>query len=206
MSVLTGRYSGSAESEFDRDIGRIATEPFADVLSTVEQGELSDAFWSASLPQAMNTSASNSPVFNIYLASQVRSKDAGFLSSDITVNELVSHKGDIHHIFPRDYLKKHDHKRRQYNQIANYVIMQSEINIKIGNRSPSEYFDHLQAQCNSGRQRYGGIQDMDTLRGNLAANCIPESIFDMDVTHYQDFLTERRRLMALKIHDYYFSL
>jgi uncharacterized protein with ParB-like and HNH nuclease domain len=41
----------------------------------------------------------------------------------------------------RDYLKKNGLDRSKYNQIANYVYIQSEINIKIGNRPPKAYFD-----------------------------------------------------------------
>ena len=38
------------------------------------------------------------------------------------MNDLITHKGDIHHIFPWDYLKKSGLKRGDYNQIANYVL------------------------------------------------------------------------------------
>jgi hypothetical protein len=44
--------------------------------------------------------------------------DRGFLSKDITVRELVELKGDIHHIFPKDYLKKQGLTKGAYNQIA----------------------------------------------------------------------------------------
>jgi hypothetical protein len=37
-------------------------------------------------------------------------------------------------------------------------------------------------------------------------NCIPESIFNMDIEDYETFLGERRKLIAEKIREYYFSL
>lgn len=37
----------------------------------------------------------------------------------------------------------------------------------------------------------------------MAANCIPEEIFDMDYTQFEDFLEKRRHLMAQKIRKYY---
>lgn len=206
MSILTGRYSSSPESRMDFDIRQMALRPFGEFLQAVEDAELSAAFWDAGLVQSLDTSVSSSPYLNVFWAAQIKANDKGFLSRDITVNDLVSHKGDIHHIFPRDYLKKNGLKRGLYNQIANYVYMQSEINIKIGNKAPAAYFGKIIHQCNGGGLVYGAICDMDALRENLAMNCIPESIFGMELSGYEEFLRERRLLMAKKMRDYYFSL
>lgn len=40
----------------------------------------------------------------------------------------------------------------------------------------------------------------------MVQNCIPKSIFDMDIESYPQFLEERRKLMAEKIEKYYKSL
>jgi len=206
MSVLTGRYSGSPESAFNYDIQRIDEMGFKKYLDDVEKAELSRAFWTAGLPQQMNTSVASSPYFSVYLASQVFSNDKGFLSRDITVRDLITHKGDIHHIFPKNYLKKNGLSRSRYNQIANYVIMQSEINIAIGDKSPTEYFSELLEQCNKGQNSYGAINDSDTLQENFKMHCIPDGMEDKDIGHFENFLIERRKLMALKIRDYYWQL
>ena len=44
------------------------------------------------------------------------------------------------------------------------------------------------------------------LYSNIAINCIPEDIFEMDYTRYMEFLEKRRVLMAKKIRSYYESL
>ncbi len=206
MSVLTGRYSGSAETQFDKDIRQIAAGDFADILARVEQAELSQAFWEVGLVQQFETSGTSSPYFWVFVAAQVRANDKGLLSKDITVRELVSHLGDIHHIFPRDLLKKAGLTRSQYNQIANYAYTQEEINIKIGNKPPRAYFADIQTQCNGGPMKYGAIADEQTLKSNLAANCVPETIVDMDVAQFEDFLKCRRELMAEKVRSYYEGL
>jgi|GEM_PF-3335415 len=36
------------------------------------------------------------------------------------------------------------------------------------------------------------------LKENLSINCIHENVVSMDATHYEDFLLERRKLMAKK--------
>ncbi|MDH3974045.1 MAG: DUF262 domain-containing protein [Deltaproteobacteria bacterium] len=206
MSILTSRYSSSPESAFDYDIKQISNMDFKEYLANIESAELSDAFWDAALVQHLNTSVASSPYFHVFLASQVKMNDKGFLSKDITVKDLISHRGDIHHIFPRDYMKKNGLKRGQYNQISNYVYMQSEINIKIGNKAPIEYFSELSEQCNGGELKYGGLTSMDELKSNMDINAIPEEVMEMDVKGYDDFLEKRRKLIAGKIKDYYLSL
>lgn len=203
LSVLTGRYSGSPETAFDNDIKNICATSFGDYLRRIEEAELSDIFWNVTLVENMETSAANSPYLNVFFAAQVKMHDKGFLSRDITVNELISLKGDIHHIFPRDYLKKNGLTRKEYNQISNYVYMQSETNIRIGNKPPRVYFGEILEQCNGGPLKYGGISTMEELRHNLAMNCIPESVFTMEIDDYNQFLTERKKLMASKIREYY---
>lgn len=206
LSILTGRYSGSPESIIDFDIKNISSKPFSEYLSNVEAAELSTAFWDFSLVQSLNTSVASSPFFNVFLASQAKALDKGFLSSDITVNDMLTHKGDIHHIFPKDYLKKFGAKRGDYNQIANYVMAQSEINIKIGNKSPKDYMEIVYNQCTGGKLRFGGINDSTILTENLKQNCIPNNVVELEFPQYEEFLEQRRKLMSQKIRDYYFNL
>ena len=63
---------------------------------------------------------------------QIRNGDKAFLSKATEVKHLVEERGDIHHIFPKKYLQSNGfNNRNQYNQIANYVYTQQEINITI---------------------------------------------------------------------------
>lgn len=206
LSVLTGRYSSSPESAFDYDIRQISAQGIQKFSESAIKGELSDAFWDALLPQQMDTSVASSPYFCVFQAAQIKLGDRGFLSSDISIRELVEVKSDVHHLFPRDYLKKNGLNRGQYNQIANYVVAQSEINIAIGNKEPKVYFGHILDQCRSGRKKYGNICDPNKLKENLKMNCIPGEIAEMTIEDYPQFLSERRKLMAQKIKTYFMGL
>lgn len=206
MSVLTGRYSSSPESAFDYDIRQIDAQGIQSYSDSIIKGELSDAFWTASLPQEMDTSVASSPYFCVFRAAQIKQGDCGFLSSDITVRELVEVKSDVHHLFPRDYLKKNGISRGQYNQIANYVVAQSEINIAIGNKEPKVYFGQIHDQCVNGKKKYGNICEPEKLKENLRMNCIPEGMEQFIIDDYSRFLTERRKLMAEKIKTYFLGL
>lgn len=205
-SILTVRYSGSPESTFDFDIKQISQKPFNEYLKEKEEGELSDAFWNASLPQSLDTSVASSPYFHIFLASQVKANDRGFLSKDVLVSDLISLRGDIHHLFPKDYLSKKGLDRSKYNQIANFVYMQSEVNIKVGNKPPKDYFELIKQQIHENNRQVSGIATEQELLDNLKMNCVPAEIMTMGIDDYQDFLVLRRRLMAQKIKDYYHSL
>lgn len=206
MSILTERSSGSFESRFESDIKAIATRDFADVLATVEAGSLSAAFWDVALVESLGRSSTNSPIFWAFIASQIKAGDTGFLSRDIRVSDLVQLRGDIHHIFPKDYLKKNGYKRAQYNQIGNFVYMQTEINIGVGSRAPRQYFSEIADQTSGGKRRYGNIVSPDGLLENLAMHAVPKSVMDMDSGDYTAFLEERRRLMATKMRAYYEGL
>lgn len=206
MSILTGRYSASPESSFDYDIRQIDEIGVEGHLYNIEKANLSDTFWDVGLPQQMNTSVSSSPYFKVYLATHVASNDKGFLSRNIYVKDLITHRGDVHHLFPRNYLKNKGLQKSKYNQIANYVMMQSEINIAIRDDPPSEYFSKLIDQCHSGNLQYGAICDPNQLNENLSSHCIPAGIENYSFEDYEMFLDRRRVLIAQKIRDYYLNL
>lgn len=206
MSLLTGRYSASPESAYDADIKNITKDGFASYFKLIEDSDLSEAFWSVRLVSELEKSNMNNPFINTFFASQVKENNKGFLSTDITVRDLITDKGDVHHIFPKAYIKTEFNSRRDYNQIANLVYTQQEINIKIANKSPSAYFAKVLKQCEGDELEFGGIHDLETLKENMRQNCIPESVFTMSLNNYFDFLKERRLLMAKKMESYYKSL
>lgn len=206
MSLLTQRYSGNPESTFDFDIRQVEARGLESYTSAVIDAELSESFWSTLLPQQMETSSGGSPYFIVFQAAQVKMGDKGFLSRDITVQDLILNRSDVHHLFPRNYLKRQGLSRGRYNQIANYALAQSEINIAIGDKAPSVYFSELLEQCNSGKKKYGGITDLEELKKNLREHSIPESILSTPEENYDDFLEERRGLMAAKIKMYFAKL
>jgi len=206
MSLLTGRYTGSPETAFDLDMRQIAQNGLAKYTETIIRTGLPDSFWAALLPQQMDTSSSTSPYFLAYQAAQVKLNDKGFLSRDIAVRDLLLNRSDVHHVFPQNHLKRQGLQRGRYNQIANFVIAQSEINIAIGDAPPEKYFAELANQCRGGVGKYGGIKDEQGLRANLRENCIPDGVLDGEVPTYDQFLEQRRQLMAGKIKEWFATL
>ena len=203
MSILRGRYSSSPETAFDVDIRQIDARGLVSYANAVFETELPDSFWTGMLPQIMDTSSGQSPYFLAFQAAQTKSGDKGFLSKDIAVRDLLLNRSDVHHIYPRNYLKGKGLSRGRYNQIANFVLAQSEINIAIGDKAPLKYFAELAAQCAGNEKKYGGITDAVEMKENLRTHCIPEDFLDGNIPDYDEFLTMRRRLMAQKIKNWF---
>ncbi len=203
MSVLRGRYTGSPETAFDFDIRQIEAHGLGVYAQAVLESELPSSFWTGMLPQLMDTSSGQSPYFCAYQAAQVKLGDKGFLSRDICVTDLLLNRSDVHHLFPKKYLKVQGLPRGRYNQIANFALAQSEINIAIGGKAPQEYFRELAEQCAGGPIKYGGITDIVDMKANLRMHCLPESLLDGVIPPYDDFLHLRRQLMALKIKHWF---
>jgi hypothetical protein len=203
MAILRGRYTGSPETAFDFDIRQIEARGLAPYVESVLENELPGSFWTGMLPQLMDTSSGQSPYFLAYQAAQVKFGDKGFLSRDITVHDLLMNRCDVHHVFPRNHLKKQGLARGRYNQIANFVLAQSEINIAIGDQAPEKYFRDLAEQCAGGKKRYGGITQLDDLKANLRMHCLPEALLKDETPAYDEFLEQRRQLMALKIKQWF---
>jgi hypothetical protein len=206
ISILTERYSGSPESTMDKDIKDISKKGIAKVIEEIEEADLSDNYWKVGLVQDLRKATISNPFLKLFFTAQIYFHDKALFSESVSVQKLIEIKGDIHHIFPKNYLQKAGLGRGDYNQIANFVYLQQEVNVKVGAKAPKEYFGELLGQVKQGNISYGLITDENKLLDNLKQNAIPENIFKMDIDDYEEFLEKRRKLMAEKIEKYYKSL
>ena len=121
---------------------------------------------------------------------------------DISCRDLIENRGDAHHIYPKNYMKSREYSRGEYNQIANLVLTQQEINIAIGDKPPVKYFAELVEQCSGGVKKYGNITDISMLKANLQSHAIPLELLESEIP-FNDFLDLRRIAMAKKIKQYF---
>lgn len=207
LSVLTGRYSSSPESAFARDIRRINESGVLAILKEIEDAQLSDNFWDVALVQNLSYTSTNNPTYLVFLAAQVFFNDISLLSNNVPIRELIALGGDVHHIFPKQYLVDNHFDKTQYNQEANYVFLDRPVNISIGKKAPNIYFAEAKNRCLSDSSGQSGlINDIDKFYANLEVNCVPIETIEMNYTNYNEFLEKRRKLMAAKIKKYYYSL
>lgn len=202
MSVMTGRYSGSPETRYDQDIRQIKIEGVSSHVKNVCGATFSDQYWTALLPSQMNTSAARSPYWSTFQAAQAALGTKGFLSLDISCRDLIENRGDAHHLYPKNYMKSREYARGEYNQIANLVLTQQEINIAIGDKPPIKYFAELVAQCSGGAKKYGNITDLSHLKTNLQSHAVPMELLESEIP-FPDYLELRRIAMAKIIKQYF---
>ena len=108
------------------------------------------------------------------------------LYSELSVADLLNPERqstrkdlEVHHLFPKAWLKANGvTNQREYNQIANQTLVEWSINSEISDKDPAEYAPTYE-------------QNTDDQTRTLHA--MPERWWEMD---YQEFLTERRKLMA----------
>lgn len=204
LCTLTGRYSSSPESNITRDIIDINEKGFIKFFEDTEKSILSDNFWKYTIPQSLNTSATYNNVYKVFLASQIYQNTSSLFMKGLSISDLITINGDIHHIFPRNYLIKNGIKdRRKYNQVANYTYVDSQVNKAISDTAPNVYFTEIKNQVGN---KIGNLQNENEFTHNLKENAIPEDIINMTSEDYDDFLQKRRILMAQAIKKYYESL
>ncbi|RVA14636.1 DUF262 domain-containing protein [Mesorhizobium sp. M7A.F.Ca.US.002.01.1.1] len=203
MASLTGRYTSSPETKFDFDLAQLRGIPdgqaylakLRDICSTT----LTSDYWTITLPSDLATSASRSPSRFAYQASLML-LDARALYSPLKIADMIdpSVKGtkatfEQHHLFPRGHLTTIAiTDLRQVNQIANFALVEWPDNLKISDQPPSAYAPALHAAL-SPKDR------ADMMRWHA----LPANWWEME---YQDFLRERRGLMAQLVHDAYRKL
>lgn len=81
-----------------------------------------------------------------------------------------------------------------------------KVSAKDRDDAPCDYFSKAFMQCETKAIELGNICNLSQLNENLQENCIPLSVKNMDASSYEEFLTERRKLMAFMMKRYYWSL
>jgi hypothetical protein len=105
---------------------------------------------------------------------------------------------------PKDYLQKNGYPdRSDYNQVGNFALTETSINIAISNRPPEDYMAEVAEQIRTHVLALGEIIEYDDLSRNLRENALPLTLGQVTAATYREFLAGRRKLMAAKIRDYY---
>ena len=204
MSSTTSHYTGSFESTVQEelnDIDRLNSEDeFENYIDSRIKLVFTNDYFTHTIPDDLNSSASTSAVWNTYLAA-LNILNVKVLFSDLYYNQLLT--GDYngtrtalekHHLFPKAFLERIGIKDdRDRNQIANFAYIEWGDNMTVGDDAPSEYFKDI----------FDRKIDKNEQENAMKYNALPEKWYDMS---YKDFLTERRKLMSNVIKEGYEKL
>lgn len=193
MTTITGFYTGSTESEVEKQFADLRDihnpDAFVAYLNSIIATRFTDDYFEYSLPTELNSSSATSPAWYGYIAAlNVLGTPMLFSTVPLSQYFVLGTSGeknsiDKHHIFPKQYLKKIGiNNNRDRNQIANFTYLDYSINIDISDKPPLEYVRGYKDKL--GEEGY---------RLACAQNALPENFEQLQ---YQDFLNQRRLLMA----------
>lgn len=181
-----GRYSrGSSETILDQDLATLRDGGIVDGLIDrlrLQVGRLNIT------PDELEGRNQRSALFKtMFLA--FRDAEAKDWMSNLLIalsHTGVQHKLQFHHIFPKARLKKAGITRKA-DDIANLCFISGKMNRKISDKDPKTYLPEVIAKTGA---------------GPFEAQCIPldEGLWGIDC--YDDFLKERRRLIADRLNEF----
>lgn len=193
MSTITYFYTGSTESEVEKqfaDLRSIHTaDKFVTYLEEVISTRFTDDYFNLTLPSDIMSAAAISPAWFGYIAAlNVLGTPMLFSTTTLAAKLLPGASGDKkaidkHHIFPKHYLTKNGYTSdRDRNQIANFTYLDYNTNIDISDDPPAKYVARY-------RQKLGE----NGYKKTCEENALP---VDFEKMEYPAFLEQRRKLMA----------
>jgi hypothetical protein len=199
MSQITGRYTNSPETRMQEDLNRLdglaSGAEFVKVLNEQIDAAVPEDWWRVTLIDGLNTSSGGAPAYVAYIAA-LNILDADVLLATSKVKDWINPRRAVkgierHHLFPRDYLVTElglkDNKK--INQVANYALVEWSDNITISNQPPKNYWPQEVDDKNIEEKRRVRQEEWHAL---------PDGWISLG---YDEFLHQRRRLMANVIHE-----
>ena len=193
MSTITGFYTGSTESQVEKQFADLRdvhnADEFVVYLDSVIANRFTDDYFEYSLPSELNSSSATSPAWYGYIAAiNVLGTPMLFSTAPLSQYFILGTSGDKnsidkHHIFPKNYLGKIGYSNdRDRNQIANFTYLDYATNIDISDAPPTEYVS-----------RYRDKLGEEGYKLACKQNALPENFEQLS---YPEFLIKRRILMA----------
>ena len=193
MSTITYFYTGSTETEVEKqfaDLRSVSTaDEFVTYLESVIATRFTDDYFNLTLPSGLMSAAAISPAWFGYIAALNVLGTPMLFSTTTLASKLLPGASDDkkavdkHHIFPKHYLTDIGFTTdRDRNQIANFTYLDYNTNIDISDDPPADYVDRY-------RQKLGE----DRYKKTCAENALP---VDFEKMSYPAFLELRRKLMA----------
>ena len=196
---LISLYTGSFESTVENHLNTIKSLKTLDeykefILSRVNE-RLTNDYFDITLvgSEGLAVSGRGNNAWNAYVASlNIMNAKILFSKSNLLVSKLFEPGTDgnrksleKHHLFPKACLKSQGYSDAKINQMANYAFIDWKDNMDILDDAPSVYYPIVCA----------GLSD-EQIRVMEEENALPHGWENMA---YEDFLIERRKLMAAKI-------
>ena len=190
-SSITSFYVGSFETNFERQLNDVkqlsSAAEFEAYFEREIAAQLTDDFFRITMPIALDSNEAMGPAWQGFVAAQVIIGAKSLfgtapLSQLLTIGASGTKKAfDKHHIFPDNFLKQEGQLTKRSNK-ANFTLIDYATNIYISDDDPAEYVARYRTDL--GEEEY---------ERNCREHALPLDFENMD---YEEFLEERRKLMA----------
>ncbi len=195
VSLYTGSFESVVESHLNLIKGLTSLEEYKRfIVSRVEERITNDYFDITLVgSDGLAVSGRGNNAWNAYVAAlNLLNAKILFSKGNLLISKMFEPGSDgkrksleKHHLFPKAYLKKMKYNDAKINQMANYAFIDWKDNKEILDMAPSIYYPVV---CE-------GLSTETILRME-DENALPHGWEQMN---YEDFLIERRKLMATKI-------
>jgi len=189
-TFLWGRYAGSTESYLNQDLAQIENiEGGLDRLINLLRQNRGDLKLHASDFRGWSKGARFYPLlYMMTRAWKAKDWETGIDLSGHLLGKLSSLQ--VHHIFPKALLYKHDYKMADVNAIANFTFLTQSTNLQISDRDPLNYLEEF----------------AEKQPGAVESHWIPMDRNLWKVENYLGFLEARRELLAKAANEFLDSL
>ena len=178
-SALWGRFAGSTETVLTQDYEALNRDGINGLINNLTRWRGGNLMIDGQDFEGFGRGSRFYPL--LYLLTRVlgaRDFGTGLPLKSEMLGHLTSLQ--VHHIFPKALLYKHDYKRTEVNAVANFCFLTQQTNLAIGKRPPEDYFAEAE----------------DKHPGALESQWIPSDRDLWQPNRYLDFLAARRELLA----------
>lgn len=195
VSLYTGSFESTVESHLNSVKDLSTLKEYKDFIFSRVNERLTNDYFDITLvgSEGLAVSGKGNNAWNAYVAAlNIMDAKILFSKSNLLVSKLFEPGTDgnrksleKHHLFPKAHMKAQGYTDAKINQMANYAFIDWKDNMEILDDAPSVYYPIV---CE-------GRSDEEILRME-EENALPHGWENMP---YEDFLVERRKLMAAKI-------
>lgn len=195
VSLYTGSFESTVESHLNSIKDLSTLKEYKDFILSRVNERLTNDYFDITLvgSEGLAVSGKGNNAWNAYVAAlNIMDAKILFSKSNLLVSKLFEPGTDgnrksleKHHLCPKAHMKAQGYTDAKINQMANYAFIDWKDNMDILDDAPSVYYPIV---CE-------GRSDEEILRME-EENALPHGWENMP---YEDFLVERRKLMAAKI-------
>lgn len=195
VSLYTGSFESTVESHLNSIKDLSTLKEYKDFILSRVNERLTNDYFDITLvgSEGLAVSGKGNNAWNAYVAAlNIMDAKILFSKSNLLVSKLFEPGTDgnrksleKHHLFPKAHMKAQGYTDAKINQMANYAFIDWKDNMDILDDAPSVYYPIV---CE-------GRSDEEILRME-EENALPHGWENMP---YEDFLVERRKLIAAKI-------